>query len=216
MLKSLLLTTAAFVFFMHAPFSQTIAYDIPFSSLNGMTLTSGDICSAPFTVEEAHQTTASNTWGCTWTSTGIGTATSVQIKLMFSVSDTINIFPTTLNGLANNMVNSGPPVNCAAGDTLYWDLDPANYNEMGLNTFLVNYSASGIYNQLDNLPLKGDPFMRITVNYVGAGIEDETGYTSKTLIKITDLLGRETIDESNKPLIYIYSDGSARRVLQME
>src|ERR1700741_1114799 len=100
MAKSLLLTFASFSFLLNIHFSQTIIYDIPFDSLMGMTLTSGDICSGPFTIEEAHQTTAGNTWGGYWVSTHAGTPTSIQIELSFTVNDTITSYPTTLNGVA--------------------------------------------------------------------------------------------------------------------
>lgn len=39
---------------------------------------------------------------------------------------------------------------------------------------------------------------------------------AKELIKIVDLLGRETEFKSNTPLIYIYSDGSTERVMELE
>ena len=35
--------------------------------------------------------------------------------------------------------------------------------------------------------------------------------TKKELIKITDLLGRETIPTTNAPMFYIYEDGSVEK-----
>ena len=40
--------------------------------------------------------------------------------------------------------------------------------------------------------------------------------TSKTLIQILDLMGRETTFKPNRPLIYVYDDGSAERVFRIE
>ena len=37
---------------------------------------------------------------------------------------------------------------------------------------------------------------------------DEVTQTEKTLVKVIDIMGRETIPTTNKPLIYVYSDGS--------
>ena len=43
--------------------------------------------------------------------------------------------------------------------------------------------------------------------WVSWGI-DEVTQTEKTLVKVIDMMGRETISTTNKPLIYVYSDGS--------
>ena len=40
--------------------------------------------------------------------------------------------------------------------------------------------------------------------------------TSKTIIKILDLMGRETTFKPNTPLIYVYDDGSTERVYRVE
>jgi PKD repeat protein len=49
------------------------------------------------------------------------------------------------------------------------------------------------------------------------GIDDLTLTKKvKELIKITDLMGRETEDVPNTPLIYIYSDGTTEKIFRME
>ena len=45
---------------------------------------------------------------------------------------------------------------------------------------------------------------------------NELSNTPKQLIKITDLIGRETEYKTNTPLIYIYSDGTTEKVFKME
>ena len=40
--------------------------------------------------------------------------------------------------------------------------------------------------------------------------------TEKQLVKVIDLLGRETIPQKNKVLIYIFSDGTSRRIFEAE
>ena len=40
--------------------------------------------------------------------------------------------------------------------------------------------------------------------------------TSKYLIKILDMMGRETTFKPNTPLIYVYDDGSTEKVFTIE
>ena len=47
------------------------------------------------------------------------------------------------------------------------------------------------------------------VDYVDNLVDPE-----KELVKIIDLLGRETGFKANKPLIYIYSDGSVEKLIK--
>ncbi len=196
-------------------YSQLVTYDIPIGSTIGLEQTSGDICTAPFTVEEAKQMTIGNTWGCTWTSSNAATPSSIQIELMFTVGNGMSSHSTSLNGFVNNPVDPGGAVNCEQGTQLIWSIDPTNYNPMGVNTFLVDYSNSSIVNQLDNLPYAGDPYMRVSVLYSGTGLNELSGVPVE-LVKITDLMGRETEFRYNTPLIYLYSDGSSKRVYQVK
>jgi hypothetical protein len=48
-----------------------------------------------------------------------------------------------------------------------------------------------------------------------SGIEELT-QNGKELVKIIDLMGRETKFVSNTPLIFIYSDGTIERVMEIE
>ncbi|MFK7787075.1 MAG: hypothetical protein AB8B56_18280, partial [Crocinitomicaceae bacterium] len=109
-MKRLLLSTLVLFSAVSYIQAQTVTYDIVFDSLIGLELTSGDICTAPFTIEEAKQISGGNMWGGTWTSTNSGTATSVLIELMFSDCFTTSDRPTTLNGTSSNMVDPGPVV----------------------------------------------------------------------------------------------------------
>ncbi len=51
--------------------------------------------------------------------------------------------------------------------------------------------------------------------YQTVSIEELT-MSSRELIKTIDLMGRETEDQPNTPLIYIYSDGTTEKVFRME
>jgi len=48
-----------------------------------------------------------------------------------------------------------------------------------------------------------------------SGLE-ELNLSKKELVKIVDLMGRETKMVSNTPLIFIYSDGTMERVMEFE
>ena len=76
-------------------------------------------------------------------------------------------------------------------------------------------------NQIDNVLMAQpiDPYFIITVVYDesvgGVGIE-ELNAENVELLKITDLMGRETVFTPNTPLLYIYSDGSVKNVMIIE
>lgn len=54
-----------------------------------------------------------------------------------------------------------------------------------------------------------------THNCALIGLEEITP-NQKKLVKIVDILGRETTFKPNTPLIYVYSDGSTERVMKLE
>jgi len=58
-----------------------------------------------------------------------------------------------------------------------------------------------------------DPQHYFSNNCSGTGIEEHA--TNKELIKITDLLGRET-NQTNQPLFYIYDDGTVEKRIVIE
>lgn len=221
MIKTLLSTLLAVTVISNFSFSQTVVtYIIKIDSMVGLELTSGDICTAPWNVEEAKQMQPGNSWGGMWTSTNAGTPTAIEVSLTFSVSEPSVMRPTTLNGSSNNTVDPGAAYNCEVGAPLTWTIDPTGYVPMGLNTFLVDYTGSTTVHQVDNISMAQpiDPYMIVTVTYGeqgGIGIDELNG-EAVTLVKITDLMGRETVFAPNTPLIYIYSDGSVQRVFEVE
>ena len=58
-------------------------------------------------------------------------------------------------------------------------------------------------------------FSTYCFNSCSVGLE-ELSTTSKQLLKIVDLMGRETTFKPNTPLIYLYDDGSTERVFTIE
>lgn len=53
------------------------------------------------------------------------------------------------------------------------------------------------------------------INPCNVGIEELTG-GEKELVKVVDLMGRETTPQKNMVLIYVYSDGTTKRVFEFE
>ena len=115
----------------------------------------------------------------------------------------------------------------SGGETLLWG---HNGGELGVSTdmyvdpesniglcVLSNGGGTNLYicDELYDYALSLNPI---------SSIVPECGFTNipelyskdKELIKIIDILGRETIVKPNTPLIYIYSDGSCERVFEIE
>ena len=115
----------------------------------------------------------------------------------------------------------------SGGETLLWG---HNGGELGVSTdmyvdpesniglcVLSNGGGTNLYicDELYDYALSLNPI---------SSIVPECGFTNipelyskdKELIKIIDVLGRETIVKPNTPLIYIYSDGSSERVFEIE
>lgn len=221
-MKSPLTTFLAIAAISNFSFSQTVVtYIIEIDSLIGLELTNGDICTTPFITEEAKQIQPGNSWGGMWTSTNEGTPTAITVSLTFSNSEAGMMRPTTLNGNSNNMVDPGAAYDCEVGELLTWSVEPTGYVPMGLNTFLIDYTGSPFIHQIDNILMAQpiDPYIIVTVTYgeIGGGVGiGEPSNKPIELVKITDLMGRETIFATNTPLIYSYSDGSVRRIFQFE
>ncbi len=177
-----ILSTLSLLLSLGAIQAQVVTYDIPFSQTIGLQQTTGDICSAPFNIEEAFQATQGNSWGFTWTSANSGTATSVDITLGFTVTDGGGTFPTTLNGSTSFNVTDGTAKTCENSTILTWSVDPANYNSGGSNTFMVDFATATNVSQVDNLPFPGDPFFRVTVNYTPCGTVDTSVTQNKNTL----------------------------------
>ena len=70
-------------------------------------------------------------------------------------------------------------------ETADWDALGGHWVEAGFDMFSISSSAPS---SIDNIQ-----------------------YTDRRLVKITDVLGRDIIPNSNIPLFYIYSDGSVEK-----
>ena len=120
----------------------------------------------------------------------------------FPITDTMNVTVYLRNDSANLdnwYINQGLPtngnsINCLFEDKIYW--------------------MTGEYPS-------GTPWGRwefVTGDYSNPGVDlnvvlavDDFTYQKKELVKIIDILGRETSFKNNNILFYIYSDGSTER-----
>lgn len=75
-----------------------------------------------------------------------------------------------------------------------------------------SFISDAIQNNRDGL-MFDNIFIRIDAP---VGLEENSLSQSKKLIKVVDLLGRETEIKSNTTLIYVYDDGSTEKVLRQE
>ena len=111
-------------------------------------------------------------------------------------------------------------------------LDVANGNNMNLWSFISNGNENLDCIQVDDttwntVPPIIDFFMvdsdvdfsnncNYPENCGGSTVNLSVLNTSKSLIKILDMMGRETSFKPNTPLIYVYDDGSTEKVFRIE
>jgi hypothetical protein len=86
------------------------------------------------------------------------------------------------------------------------------------NFLPFNINASGCYQfETQFLCPEGDTILFVgTWNIQVASIEELEISENRKLVRITDLMGRECLPESNKVLIYYYSDGTKVKTLKQQ
>ena len=119
----------------------------------------------------------------------------------WSLTDTINVTVTLVNDSANldnwyisqGLPTNGNSINCLFEDQIYWETGAPT--PWGSWTFIHNNPG-------------------VDLNTI-VGI-DNIFPNNKQLIKIVDLLGRESKDLKNKPLFYIYDNGTMEKKIIIE
>ena len=106
----------------------------------------------------------------------------------------------------------------------YWFLVAEKDNEIiGLSFYWIRYSTwKGKFLFLEDFVIKkkykrqgiGSKLFEETINITG--IHDIASSSRRTLIKITDVLGRATKGTRNKALLYIYNDGTVEKRIVIE
>ena len=87
--------------------------------------------------------------------------------------------------------------------------------DLGPHALVIMYTVHvTVLGQVQSVPLA----QGYTLNVVtcSAGLEEQSVNTNKTLLKVTDLMGRETTPTPNTPLLYHYSDGTIVRQVNLK
>ena len=122
----------------------------------------------------------------------------------WSLTDTINVTVHFVNDSANldnwyiseGLPPNGNSINCLFEDQIFWYIDTfPNGTPYGTWTFIHN-----------NLGV--DQNIQTAIN--------DYSINNISLIKVVDILGRETAKEENKLLLYIYSDGTIEKKMILE
>ena len=92
-----------------------------------------------------------------------------------------------------------------SGDALFytWNTDDIVATELGITTYEVTGTSANFCTTTEELT--------IYVTDCSSAAIGELNNTPKQLIKIVDVLGRETPFKPNTPLLYIYNDGTVER-----
>ena len=122
----------------------------------------------------------------------------------WSLTDTINVTVTLVNDSANldnwyiseGLPPNGNSINCLFEDQLFWYIDTfPNGTPYGSWTFINNNTGIDLNTStaIDNFVIH-----------------------HKRLVKIVDVLGRESKEIKNQPLYYIYDDGTVEKKIILE
>lgn len=164
--------------------------------------------------------------GATFQSLSVDSTGYYAVELTFTdcfgtqVDTSSCVYVDCISGIDNDVTQSGA--------TLTADMSGANYQWLDCDN---NYAEIlGETNQWYTASTVGHYAVRITYSNLCETIEVDTSSchlveiadvneltpNSAGLIKVVDLLGRETTIRPNTPLIYMYSDGTIRRVFKLE
>ena len=112
-------------------------------------------------------------------------ASTISFGHSWPLTDTVDVTVNLVNDSA--ILPNGNSINCLFEDQIYWHIDTLLGTPYGTWTFIHNNPG---------------------VDQNTQTAIDNHSVNNKSLIKIIDLLGRETAVEANKLLLYIYSDGT--------
>ena len=125
--------------------------------------------------------------------TSLDVSQNTALNSLFAYDGALNTLDLR-NGNNINMtirVDANWPLNCISVDDVSW----SNANWTPLNNSI-------------------NPFVTFSLNCPSpSAIQEHT--TNKELLKVTDLLGRET-KENNQPLLYLYDDGTVEKRIVIE
>ena len=123
--------------------------------------------------------------------------------------DDVSIWDYDLESAEIQQYMDCPPVGNEEGLLGYW-----NFEEGSGTTLTTDQTSNGNDGTLNGgVTWSADV---PAVNCGNVGLTDQNPIQFKNLIKILDLMGRETSFKPNTPLIYVYDDGSIEKVFSVE
>ena len=132
----------------------------------------------------------------------------VPASITIQLGDTIEwepyfgLLPMMLHTITSNNI----PVGAASFDQVW---------QMPADTFFQYVpQVAGLYQYVCTPHIPNGMIGEFTVINGTTAVKEHT--TNKELLKVTDILGRDTKGKKNKPLFYIYSDGTIEKKIIIE
>lgn len=157
----------------------------------------------------------------TFTSVGpFGCDSIVTLNLTVEDLPIVSLVGTGLTGCSPLQVSFDNTSTSTSGLTVCdWDFGDGNF-DVGCGVVSNTYTIPGMYDvTLTTTSTSGCVNSATYSSYIAVnecvGIEELNSHT-KELIKVYDLMGRETAPRKNQVMIYFYSDGSSERVFEIE
>ena len=137
--------------------------------------------------------------------------------------------PFTVSNIVNTSAISGPVnptqfqsvnyfVVATVGSTYDWTLIGGTVSGQGTNSIDVVWNNPGMFSfsviETDVNGCIGDE-VSLIVNIIISSVED-IGTKNSDIIRVVDVLGRESNVETNQPLFYIYDDGTVEKKIILE
>lgn len=154
----------------------------------------------------------------TWVNGIIYTAptnTPIYIYTSSNGCDSIVTLDLTFMTISTNVINNDPTLTADQfGLDYQWVDCNDNYSPIaGATSQSFTPTQNGSYAVILSTGSCSDTSACYTVATVGL---EELQLEGKILVKVTDLLGRETTPQPNTPLLYIYSDGTIERTFTLD
>lgn len=127
-------------------------------------------------------------------------STQNQAVINPTIDNTVMVIGATIQ--SNEIIASYQWLDCGNGNAVIPNENNQSYTAIETGDYAVELNVQGC---IDTSGCE-------TIDFTGI---PEIGNPTKELLKITDLNGRETQFEINKPLIFIYSDGTKERVMKL-
>lgn len=126
-----------------------------------------------------------------------------------------DLYSAGLNSVVNTVTQTGSLLTADQTGAMYQWLDCDNGNQPIISETNQSYTPAITGNYAVEVDMNGCVVTSscLLVDYTGV---EELFQTEKKIVKILDLMGRETEFKPNAILIYMYDDGSSERIMRLE